>query len=68
MITRCIDNYLRYVVGLISTAPSGISRRCCRMAASPYPAYEQIRRFSAVHSQANDAVQPARISGCLTRA
>ncbi|EAA2594208.1 hypothetical protein DNM18_12510 [Salmonella enterica subsp. enterica] len=59
---------MRYVVGLISTAPSGISRRCRRMAASPYPAYEQIRRFSAVHSQANDAVQPARISDCLTRA
>ncbi|EAA9529879.1 hypothetical protein DUU79_20155 [Salmonella enterica subsp. enterica serovar Goldcoast] len=59
---------MRYVVGLISTAPSGISRRCCRMAASPYPAYEQIRRFSAVSAQANDAVQPARISDCLTRA
>ncbi|EAT3822694.1 hypothetical protein C2W39_15435 [Salmonella enterica] len=59
---------MRYVVGLISTAPSGISWRYCRMAASPYPAYEQIRHFSAVSAQANDAVQPARISGCLTRA
>ncbi|AXD39991.1 hypothetical protein EHH91_09800 [Salmonella enterica] len=59
---------MRYVVGLISTAPSGISQRCCRMAASPYPAYKQIRRFSAVSAQANDAVQPARISDCLTRA
>ncbi|QUJ06794.1 hypothetical protein KCP70_15705 [Salmonella enterica subsp. enterica] len=36
---------MRYVVGLISTAPLVLTlkRRCCRMAASPYPlAYEQL--------------------------
>ncbi|QUJ01785.1 hypothetical protein KCP75_24435 [Salmonella enterica subsp. enterica] len=58
-ITRCIDNYLRYVVGLISTAPSGIRGDVAGWPLRLIRPTSKSGVFQRVRSQANDAVQPS---------
>ncbi len=62
-ITRVYHNYFALCCSLISTTPSGIFMAMLPDGRQPYPAYEQIRRFSAVRSRHD--VQPARISRLL---